>query len=32
MWFSSLKFFEENQFYEIKKRNIYFSYSATKVV
>ena len=32
MWSSSLKFFEENQFYGIKKRKIYFSYSVTKVV
>ena len=25
MWLSSLNIFEENQFYEIKKRNIYLS-------
>ena len=30
--FPSLNIFEENEFYEIKKRNIQLSYCVTKVV
>ena len=32
MCFPSLNIFEENEFYEIKKRNIQLSYCVTKVV